>query len=275
MEQQNGNPMKSLRESTLMAANAKLSIAKSRDDKASALQLKADALADLGKGIDAWPYMMQAAALRIQPTDIDFEIDESYIMFAAGMLREARDMADLALNHAEQKARQSRDAQIPDLIYGAAQMAAWTNVQMKDWRHAQNSLVTMASASESNTTQLEYTALLYVVVQAASDGSLPKDPSLEALLSRLDQVVVPRDVQNALLRYFRGFGTEAGIETAVEKCCDVVGRQNALAEAIFFLGAHEKFVNGVPVGGRPYLAKLNALAPYGVVEWSLAQGLLN
>lgn len=116
-----------------------------------------------------------------------------------------------------------------------------------------------------------YKGLVYRYIRSRTDDKAAASSVLDGYARAHAQS--DRGHYGALLRLWHGDGTVQDVVAAVDRLSGA-GQQEALSEALFYVGAFRKFVQHDAAQGAASLHHLDQLAPYGSIEWIYGKRVL-
>jgi len=260
-------------EGNLEAARKKEADAQSAPDKALAMKQEAAALDSLGQSREALTVIDKALAIVDPSQRKNLIATKAGILFALNDPHAALAVVTPELDKMRQlansKPQSERSAVLSSYNEGFV-TATFSHIQLEQWKAAVNTLAD-AYADDEGASFHAYRGLVYrYILMRANDPSLA-NTALER--DAAEAAEHDKSHYGVLLRMYRGDDVGTELDEAIDGISAGADRQEAYAEALFYRGAYAKFAKHDPAAGLAVLSQLDRIAPYGSIEWLLAQRL--
>lgn len=149
--------------------------------------------------------------------------------------------------------------------------AAFAHMELEQWRDAAANLADAHAPLEGPRFDA-YRALVYRYIKARAGDVDLGQPSLD----KLAEYYAAHDVAHygVLLRLWRGEDVSVQVDALLQKTPSSSDEQDTLAEVLFYSAAYAAFVRHDDAKAKKLMVELNALEPYGNVEWIYAKRVI-
>jgi hypothetical protein len=271
------NPLRERALAAQAAAQRQLAQASDAAAQAEALKQQAVALDDLGQRLGALDKIDHAMALATEPD----AYAPTKVTILLGMERadEAIRLSRPLITHAQ---RQAEALGQPDRLGGAKgeydellSSAGAAYLERGEWDLAERLFAGLAATFDAagDVDDRDYVATLYLYLRAKSGGQAPANGLLEQAVAQ-SHAALTTHYRRELLLYWQGQASVDLVLSAIQSMPDAQQREMALAETWFLVGGYQKYVKHDEAAARECLDRLNALEPFGMLDWTLARAEL-
>jgi tetratricopeptide (TPR) repeat protein len=261
------NPLRDLQAQNLAIAQISLRSAKTPQEKADAYH----SISMYLDGVEKSPEALSAIdkALALVPGSADYAQSKCVTLDSLNRLDDALALGKPLLQKAEGEAAA---ASTPDSVYErygeVSSCLTYVYTQRRDWGNAINAMAAVAKASIQP--DKDYMSTLYLYIQAKSSGSAPDNKFFDDYI-RSNSVPLRGNYRRGLLLYWQGLLSIDAVYAQIVMLDNTAAIENALSETWFSAAAYERYVKHDEASARAYIARLNALQPYGTTEWMLVK----
>lgn len=249
--------------------------AKTDFEKGYALELKAGALNSLKKSDAALEVINEA--MKIDSKSVSIAITKAKILFALNKGDDAIATFESYISKLQQEASGQSEPILKRMMLSSLAegylIETFIYVQQERWDKALDALKNTDFVQQgvfAGASPFAYRAMLYQYIIMRTKYDYDKIPELAQAIR--DYEDFPKTYYGYIIKLLKGQDIKSDFIKHINRLSPTE-KQDALAEWLFYEGAYKKYAQGDDAYASNNLKELDKLAPYGSIEWLIANRL--